>query len=66
MLCSVQDLCGDTMCISSMLYSTPADTLWMWKEQKVPLYPLSVNFWNLMFFRWSCIEGYLKLDLGFA
>jgi hypothetical protein len=33
-LCSAQDLCFDTMCIASVSYSTPAYTLWMWKEQK--------------------------------
>lgn len=65
MLCSVQDLCGDTTCISSVVL-LPCCYFMAVERAKVPLYPLCVNFWNLMFFRWSCIEVYLNLDLGFA
>jgi len=33
------------------------------ERAKVSLYPLCDNFWYLMFFRWSCMDMYLKLDL---
>ena len=51
MLCSVQELCCGTVCISSLLYYTPADTLWMWKEQKSHC----TNYVLILEFRWSCM-----------